>query len=266
MFDNFSIADECEKYYVGNQSSEDTSEAVVVTAVKDGNNLIPAKVVIDELEATRLAARASAELARVKALNIITPADYDAAVAIAKGTKETRKVIEEFFEPVKKEASKILDDIRSRAKAVCNPLDEAEKVIKCKMLAYQQEQRRKAEEAEKAAAEARKKAADDLLAQAVEAEESGDSLTAQIMTEAAASAESGKIGSVVVSAPKVQGVQVRKTWKAKIVDDAAVPVTFAGMCLRPVDMPTLNKLASTSKGTMQVPGVVFYQDEGIALR
>jgi hypothetical protein len=135
------------------------------------------------------------------------------------------------------------------------------------MMEYQQEQRRKAEQAEREAAEARKKAADALLAQAMEAEESGDALTAQIMAEAAASAESGKGSAVAVAAvPKAQGVQTRKNWKAKIVDDAAVPVSFAGMCLRPVDVTALNRLAVTSKGTMQVPGVVFYQEESIALR
>jgi hypothetical protein len=54
---------------------------------------------------------------------------------------------------------------------------------------------------------------------------------------------------------KVEGFHTRKSWKARIIDKNAVPEHF-----KLVDMVTLNKLATASKGLLPVAGVEFYEE------
>ncbi len=55
-------------------------------------------------------------------------------------------------------------------------------------------------------------------------------------------------------AAKMQGITVTKTWKARIVNQSIVPVSIAGIMIRPIDESALNKLAVTSKGAFECPG------------
>ena len=66
-------------------------------------------------------------------------------------------------------------------------------------------------------------------------------------------------------AVKTAGTALKTTWKARITNDALVPVTFAGTMLRPVDVGTLDKLAKASRGAMTIPGVEFYEDISLAI-
>ncbi len=67
-------------------------------------------------------------------------------------------------------------------------------------------------------------------------------------------------------APDLKGTHVRKTWKARIVDESKVPINFGNHMLRPVDMSKLNDIAKFEKGQADIPGVEFYQEETVVIR
>jgi len=62
-------------------------------------------------------------------------------------------------------------------------------------------------------------------------------------------------------APKVAGVSVRKTWKARVVDQTKVPREFMS-----VNEKALDAYAKATCGKMPVGGVEFYQQESMAVR
>ena len=62
------------------------------------------------------------------------------------------------------------------------------------------------------------------------------------------------------------GTHVRKTWKARIVDEDKVPTHFMKMCIRPIDTSALNEIAKYSEGTAVIEGVEFYQEESVVIR
>lgn len=68
----------------------------------------------------------------------------------------------------------------------------------------------------------------------------------------------------IPEAPKVQGISFRKTWKAEIVDDAAL---FEFICankrrdlIESFNLKMLNTLAASLREQAKVPGVRFYED------
>ena len=63
------------------------------------------------------------------------------------------------------------------------------------------------------------------------------------------------------AAPRVEGVQTRKTWKARVVDAALVPREFLT-----VNQAALDAFAKAVKGATPVAGVEFYEDATLAIR
>ena len=57
--------------------------------------------------------------------------------------------------------------------------------------------------------------------------------------------------------PKVAGVSYTKDWEIVSLNDAAVPVTFNGAVLRPVDRGAVMSLIRSSKGSVKIPGVEY---------
>ena len=70
----------------------------------------------------------------------------------------------------------------------------------------------------------------------------------------------------VEEAPKLGGTHVRKTWKARVVDESKVPVRHGNIVLRPVDMKVLNDFAKVFEGQANIEGVEFYQDSTVVIK
>lgn len=60
---------------------------------------------------------------------------------------------------------------------------------------------------------------------------------------------------------KTEGVSTKKTWKARVIDKNLVPREYMF-----VDVKVLNALARATKGSIEVAGVVFYEDSSLAIR
>jgi len=66
--------------------------------------------------------------------------------------------------------------------------------------------------------------------------------------------------------PDLKGTHIRKTWKARIVDESKVPINYGKMCIREINMSKLNDIAKYTEGKAEIEGVEFYQEETVVVR
>lgn len=230
--------------------------------------------------------RVSAQCAMETASKTIVRSDddYRAAATARKEIKDVANKIKEYWAPKKDQAFQLHKSLVAAEKEMLQPLEKADKEIDSRMSDYRKEIERQRQEAErerkKAEEEARKaieeacrkkEEAQRLADEAASKEELDDEdveilLMAQQEASEAASVIPAYQPAVMPEVAKVDGVSVRKTWKARIVDDEIVPVSLAGMIIRPVDQSALNRLAVMSKGNLKCPGVEFYQEENTQIR
>lgn len=199
-------------------------------------------------------------------LSIQSDADYEDAGKVLVEIKTRMKQVSDYWSPLKKNASEAHKALCAREKEMLDPLKKAEDIIKKTMVSYQQEaqRRRAAEEAE--ARRRQQEEADRLLADAVQAQEAGDEMSAQISLAMAQMVNEMEPVAAETAAPKATGTTMKKTWKARVVNPMEVPAYINGMEIRTIDMGALNRLAKMSGGKMTIPGVEFYEDVTMAVR
>jgi len=221
-----------------------------------------------EMDATieeQLEKSGAAAVQTAKAFKITSQDDYEQGAKYLTGIKTRMKQITEYWKPAKEAADKAHKQLVAKEKQMLEPLKEAEGIIKRTMLNHQQAVERARREAEAEARRRQEEEAQRLLEQAVQAEEKGDDQQAAI-NMAMAEMVSEMPAAPVIQTPTAQGTSIRKTWKAKVVDEKLVPAYFNGMELRTINMAVLNSLAKTTKGTMQIPGIQFYEDSSLSVR
>lgn len=190
---------------------------------------------------------------------------YSAAAEFLKSIKELSKRVTEYWEPLKKSAHASWKAICDRENAITRPISEAEAIVKNKMLTFQREKEVKARAAAAEAERLKKEASEQLLKEAAEAEESGDTFSSEmLLVQAEIVRDIAPIATVTSN--KVDGISTRKVWKAMVTNEGNVPISIAGIILRPVDQKALDNLAKTSKGKMQIPGVEFYEESVLSAR
>ena len=109
---------------------------------------------------------------------------------------------------------------------------------------------------------AAKEEADRLLAEAIEASNSGDDAgadsalaVAEVYDDVAAMTPKGKAPK-----PKAEGVSLSRSWKITGIDSSKVPISFNGTEIRPVDTAAILRLIKEAKGQISIPGVTFAED------
>lgn len=219
--------------------------------IADGEEKLKEEVTEIELRAAQLA--------------ITSEEEFAAAAEFGREIKRQSSQITDFFKPMKTAAHKAHAEICDREKAMLEPLKKAEKIIKDAIGKYQLEleEKRRAEEdrlRKLAEAEAERK-----LAEAVEAEESGDNLTAEAALEEAAMYQSANI-VVHSEKPKAQGVSTSSDYEITAIVADDVPISINGMMLRPVDESAVLKLIRQTKGTVEIPGIQFKEIKKVSIR
>ena len=201
---------------------------------------------------------------QAQAYTISTNEDYEQGAEFLKRVKGAAKEVKTYWKPAKDAAAKAHKEICEKEKAMLSICESAERILKQKMLTYSQKieaERRAAEEA------ARKKAqeeSDRLLAEAVKAEKSGDTMQATVNMAMAEQVSSIK-PAVHVAAPKVIGVSKKKVWKCCITDSSKVPVAVCGICIRPIDTKAVMQLHRLNPN-VKIDGVSFYQENTLSVR
>ena len=196
-----------------------------------------------------------------KALVIQTVEGRNDAIAAIKTVKERRCGIVAFFADTKQKAHTAWKAIVSQESSFTDTLDAVESSVKRAVLVFDraQEQQRSEEQGrlQKAANEAAQRERDRL------AKEAERLKTPALKQERLAMAQAvvAPVVTLAPVAPRVEGVQTRKTWKARVVDAALVPREFLT-----VNQAALDAFAKAVKGATPVAGVEFYEDATLAIR
>ncbi len=200
-------------------------------------------------------------------VSVVTEQDYAEAGEVLRTVKTKAAEVTEFFKPLKEAAHKAHAEICNREKACLAPLKDAEAAIKNAMRDYLMEQERLRREAEEAARKAAQAEAEKKMNEAIAAEQSGDKDKAeQLFAEASVTDSLAGNITVIAEKPSVQGVSASKDWEIVSVDAAKVPAYLAGIELRPVDLGAVKRMIKASKGTVQIPGVVYKETLSMSAR
>ena len=144
-----------------------------------------------------------------------------------------------------------------------DPLSIAEKLVKGKIIEYDEAEERKRIQREQEKQKREKELADaEALRQAEELQAQGEAELANQVIEEAASAPA----PVVVEQSTVQkfsGVSARETWDVRVVDQTKVPRQFI---IETVDLKALKALANSQKKMFRVAGVEAFPVKNIAVK
>ena len=200
----------------------------------------------------------------IKDMQIVDQMSYDNAGLHLKHAQQLEKKIKEFFDPHKKKAHDLHKGICASEKEELKPVQDVIKLLKGGMGKFIEEQRAIAREKEaKLAAEAKKQEEEKLLEEAKILEEAGEKELAEEVLEQDVHV------NVSVQTPdfKTNNVRTRKTHHARVTDLKALMVEVmegrAPANLIIVDEKALNKLATSTKGSLKIKGVQFYEKESV---
>lgn len=189
---------------------------------------------------------------------VTTEEEYAKAAEFGRLIKQKTTTVKEFFKPMKDQAHQAHKAICDRENAMLAPLKEAEKVLKQAMDDFLQEQERKRRAQEEALRRAAEAERDRLLAEAAEKEKAGDEdESEEAFSEAVLMDEATSFSVPAVAKPKISGVSTSRDWEIQSIDESKVPVSIQGTVIRPVDLAAIKRLIKASKGTVEIPGVVY---------
>jgi len=252
---------------------------------------------MDDEQIEMQAQEAAAMLARYTNFAVTTADQYECAAAVLKEIKGKTAEIED----LRKSLTRPLDDSKKRIMDLFRrPLDmltAAEGKVKRALLTYQQEQERIRQEAERVARAAQQKEQERLAKLQREAEaraaaavaEGNEKKAAEAKKKAEEFAARKQVAeaaptSVQSFVPAVKGLSTKKTWRAEIVNAAAIPVgdnvvvekkviTEKGFAreeliyrrgLWVLDQSFVDKQAAASTGTLAIPGIRIYSEDTMA--
>ncbi len=195
---------------------------------------------------------------RARGIQICVPEQHLAACDLLLAIKALRNKAEEHHRPVIAAAHKAHQQALAALERIDGPLAEAEGLIKPKIAAYEDEQKRiEAENQRRADEKARREQEELLEAQVQQAEEQGAS-----PEEVQAIIEQPIIVPRPVTAPtfqRVAGVSTSVTWKAEVTDIRALCRAIGeGKAAQTLVLPNstaLNGMARALKQSFSIPGV-----------
>jgi hypothetical protein len=259
---------------------------------------------MSEEQAVELKGRAGKVMEWATGLTVATKDDKDQAIRHLAGVKGIRAAWVAYWKPLKEAAKAAHSAICDKEKEGTVLVDEAEAIVKGKVLAWDRaeaariaEQQRMLDEAarkEREAQEAKARAQREKEDSARREEESARARAAQLEGEAkrkaleeadkasraasaaAAKAEATELRAATVDAvqvvadTKTKGASTSVTWKAECTDLAALiaaaqPGTIAAAMLM-FNQDAANAQAKSSQNKVAVPGVRFYPVENLSVR
>jgi len=206
-------------------------------------------------------------------LVVRTPDQSLAAQELLKAIKGRVKKVEVFFAEMKETAHKHWKSICAKESMFLDPLDEAERIIKRKVVTFQQEiERKQREEAAKIEAkrqEEERVRKEELQRQAEAAAAKGKAEKAEALR---AKAEEYVAPPVFVPPVQAQasGTAFKKVWAAEVTDLPTLLKSIAEgrvpLGLVAINESALQAYARGVKGTMVVPGLKFFEKTIMAVR
>lgn len=221
----------------------------------------------DPADESKLAEQVTDIEFRAESLVIENDDDYTAAGEFGVMLKQKAAEVTAFFKPMKDSAYQAHKAVCEREKQMLTPLKNAEAIIKKSMSSYFEEQERKRREAEEAARRAAEEERERKLAEAAEKEAAGDNEGAEeAINEAVIMDEATGYSAPAVQKPKVSGVSTSKDWEITGIDAKSVPLSVAGVEIRPVDQAAVMRLIRAHKGTIEIPGITYHEVAKMSFR
>ena len=209
-------------------------------------------IAIQEVEETQKETAHAFALAN--SLKVETSEHYTAAGAMYTNLHQLEKDIHERTDPVVKAAHEAHKEAKALQNGLLQPVSEAKKSVKQKMLTYESEQEKIRRDEEARLQEiARQEAEENTLRAAEAAEAAGDSEVAEAIIS-----EPVMAAPVVLpkSTPKVDGFVSRTVWKFRIVNEALVPNEY-----KMIDEKKLGGVVRSMKNGINIPGVEIYSEK-----
>jgi hypothetical protein len=191
------------------------------------------------------------------AITIQNAEHYEMAAAVLQKIDDRLKQGDELFDPNIEAAHKSHKAAIAVKRAFTDPLEQAKKIIKSKMVSYSTEQERlRIEEERRLQEEARKEQEAKAAQEAAELEARGETHLADIVRQTATDAL-----PVVVApnnVPKVEGVSTLKVWDFVIEDETKIPREFLA-----VNESAIRAVVKAQKGLARIPGVKVFSKNDV---
>ncbi len=199
---------------------------------------------------------------RAKELVILNEQDLTTSTDIVKFIKEKAKQVEaqrkNFVDPI----NASVKNINAQFKALSEPLDEAEKLLKGKILDFQ----RKLEAEKRAIEEAKRKEVEEMARQAAEAQKQAGEITeqqAEIFNRQLDIAMQKPVEIEKVRGSATGAVSsITKRWTFKVVDIQALAASRPDL----VEVISVNVRREIQNGVREIAGLEIYQEESLSIR
>jgi hypothetical protein len=200
---------------------------------------------------------------QAKALKIVDQQSYETAAERLLAVAELRREITEHHEAIKRKAHEAWQAVIAAEKKLLDPVADAERIYKAGIASYEAEQGRiEAEARAKAEAEARRLAEEHRERELEQAESEGaDTEEIEAMINAPLPAIAPKVESTFQAA---RGITTAANWKGQVTSleslVTAIAAGKANLNLVMANKPAINQLARATRGTLEVPGVRFFNE------
>ncbi len=195
---------------------------------------------------------------QTKSMTVASNEDYEQGEILLASCKQIENEIHATFDPIVDKANQAHKEAVAQRKKYLDPIEEGRRILKGKMITYQQEQERiRQEEQRQAEEESKRRSEEEALAAAVQAEQEGDTETAEAIL-----AEPVRAAPVIIpkTAPAPSRLSAGRTmWYAEVTDlkalckaivDGKAPITYIQ-----ANMTALNSRAKSDKNLLSIPGV-----------
>ncbi|MCL1986707.1 MAG: hypothetical protein FWG64_01880 [Firmicutes bacterium] len=242
---------------------------IILARLPDGQATMPTQPTIPAItieieqpplkeELTRLSDGQTTIELRAEMLTIANETDYKTATSFAQELKEMSTKISSFWKPKKDAAHKTHKQICEGEKQMLTPVNNAIATIKRNISNYLQEIEQERQKQAEIARAAMLAESETQLANAITAEQNGDTATANVLISQAQMAETASRNIFIdIEPPKVKGISQTKDWEISTITPAEVPTTINGVEIRPVDEKAVMRLIRASKGTIEIPGITY---------
>ena len=189
--------------------------------------------------------------------------DLMKATACIRGIKGMMDKVKSSFDPIVDQAHKAHKEAIGQRDKYLKPLMEIEKKFKDAILVFNRKMEAEQRERERLARERMEKAAEEerqrLLREAAKTKDAWDKEELQEKAAAVVPVEIETQKKVI----EQEGLSIRKTWKAKVIDINLVPKDYL---IIEVNMSALNQHARVNKNLLPIPGIEFYEESSVASR
>lgn len=182
---------------------------------------------------------------------------------IIKAIRKQKERIIEYWKNTKESAKKAYQAISNKEKEMLEICENSEKLLKEKILTYNQRQEKRQKELIDRAEDSRKNQLKNILAEAFELEKQGKYKEAERKL-----AESEKLKRINLSLDlfsKENKITTQKRWKCKVTDNKSVPCFFDGIEIREINTKKLLEVRKKDP-KVNIPGVEFYTEENLIIR